>query len=153
MDDELIITTDHLPVPSETLNAVTSSQFMPSSVSNPPIDFPAIPTIPIVAMPIPSVPIAPVVAMPIPPSIEAVPVSSSLPIMPIDSDEEDSSLTTIINWVYQEDNKMMLIHTIADIFLFYMFFRFTQDQFQQTERMIMDTKEELNELKKQYGLE
>jgi hypothetical protein len=70
-----------------------------------------------------------------------------------DTDESFFSPDVIMRWISDDNNKIWTIHTIADIVLFYMFLRFIQHQFGETETMIYNTRNNLNELKKQYGLE
>jgi hypothetical protein len=70
-----------------------------------------------------------------------------------DADESFFSPDVMMRWFADDNNKIWAIHTLADIVLFYMFLRFIQVQFEQTETMIYNTKNELNEFKKKYGLE
>lgn len=49
-----------------------------------------------------------------------------------------------------QDNRSLLIHTLSDMILFYMFFSYIRNQFDITEKMIKSAKERLAELKEHY---
>jgi len=88
-----------------------------------------------------------------PDTTQLVAVQEELP--PTQEEQEESffSPDVIMKWVSDDNNKIWIIHTIADIVLFYIFLRFIQHQFNETETLICNTRNDLNELKKQYGLE
>jgi hypothetical protein len=87
------------------------------------------------------------------PTTQLVAVQEDIPPTQEEQDESFFSPDVIMRWISDDSNKLWSIHTIADIVLFYMFLRFIQHQFNETETLICNTRNDLNELKKQYGLE
>ena len=81
---------------------------------------------------------------------------------PLDETKEDELIiiadpvmnsTTEMSWytkIMLQDNRSLLIHTVSDMILFYMFFSYMRNQFNITEKMIQSAKERLAELKEQY---
>lgn len=53
-------------------------------------------------------------------------------------------------WYYSilhKENRSLLIHTVSDFILFYLFFSYTHNQFNITHQLIKTTRERVNELK------
>jgi len=131
-EEELIITTDQLP-----------------STSIQPIIAPSLVTIP----PLPILPPLPYITTTLPvPKVPSLPSLSTLPLATTQAYGIEKQKTSATSFLENEDH-VLVIHSICDILLFYMLFRYISTMYSHTKRTITDCRTSLHKLREEYGLQ
>ena len=55
--------------------------------------------------------------------------------------------------IFESEDQVLIIHSICDIILFYMVFRYISNMFSHTKQNIINCRESLHKLREQYGLQ
>ena len=155
-DDELIITTNQL-------QNITNVPSLPSVSSIP--NLTTVPSLPSVSsipnltnvQSLPSLPSVPSI-----PNLTVVPPLPSVPSIPNLNDQTRPIITSYIpeniiesnkKSIFESEDQVLIIHSICDIILFYMVFRYISNMFSHTKQNIINCRESLQKLREQYGLQ
>jgi hypothetical protein len=77
-------------------------------------------------------------------SIPNVTTTPTLPSSIVDSNKKS---------IFESEDQILIIHSICDIILFYMVFRYISNMFSHTKQSIVNCRESLQKLREQYGLQ
>ena len=152
-EEELIITTNQLQnitnVPSlPSVSSIPNLTTVPSlsSVSS----IPNLTTVP----PLPSVSSIPNLT-----NVPSLPYVSSIPNLTAQTHNvvtayiPENIIESNKKSIFESEDQVLIIHSICDIILFYMVFRYISNMFSHTKQNIINCRESLHKLREQYGLQ
>ncbi len=83
-------------------------------------------------------------------SMSPVPQFEGTELQKSQEDEQEEAWHTFITKSLSEN--AVVIHSIADLIFFYMFFKYTRNKYAETQTRIQDTRDHIKKIQRQYGL-